>query len=170
MKSRKTTRLGLALALIVGSCTTVASVAAQAPGPKERREERKEAREERKEAREERKEGRKEAREERKEGREEAREEGKEAREERRDDRREWREHRRTARRAFLDQWGPIHKQPAVRAQLELHARRMARLARMRALASEASKAEVVKKLDDMIAKENAQHDKRMERLKGGAK
>jgi hypothetical protein len=170
MSVSKTTGLGLALAMLVGASTMGTSVAAQAPGPKERREDRKEAREERREDRKEAREEGKDAREERREDRKEAREEGKDAREERRDDRKEWREHRRTARRAFLDKWGPIHKQPAVRTQLELHARRLARLTRMRALASEASKAELVKKLDALLAKENALHDKRMEQLKGGAK
>ena len=145
MKLRKTTGLALLLAVIVGSSTMAAAVTAQPKGPKERSEERKDRREDRREDRQ-------------------------DARQERREDRREWRDRRRTARRAFLDKWGPIHKQPVVRAELELHARRLARLARMRVLATEAGKDKLVLQIDQIVAKENARHQHRLEVLKGGAK
>ena len=152
MKPRKTTGLALMLAAIVGASTMATAVVAQPKGPKERSEERKDRREERREDRQDRREDRQ------------------EARQERREDRREWRDRRRTARRAFLDKWGPIHKQPVVRAELAIHARRMARLGRMRTLATEAGKEKLVQQIDKIVAKENARHEKRMETLKGGAK
>ena len=156
MKLRKTTGLALLLAVIVGSSTMAAAVTAQPKGPKERSEERKDRREDRREDRQDR--------------REDRREDRQDARQERREDRREWRDRRRTARRAFLDKWGPIHKQPVVRAELELHARRLARLARMRVLATEAGKDKLVLQIDQIVAKENARHQHRLEVLKGGAK
>jgi hypothetical protein len=151
MKLRKTMGIALGLALAVGSTTIGSAVAA----PKERREERREDRQDR--------------REERKEERGERHEARKEDRGERREDRKEWRDRRRAARRAFIDKWGPLYKQPAVRAELELHARRLARLARMRALAVEAGKDKVVKAVDDIVEKENARFELRMTKLKGGA-
>jgi Flp pilus assembly protein TadB len=163
MKPRKTTGLALMLAAIVGASTMATAVVAQPKGPKERSEERKDRREERREDRQDR-------REDRQEDRQDRREDRQEARQERREDRREWRDRRRTARRAFLDKWGPIHKQPVVRAELAIHARRMARLGRMRTLATEAGKEKLVQQIDKIVAKENARHEKRMETLKGGAK
>jgi hypothetical protein len=155
------------LAVIVGSSTMVAAVVAQ---PKERREDRQDRREDRREDRQDRREDRQDRREDRREDRQDRREDRQEARQERRQDRREWRDRRRAARRAFIDKWGPIYKQPVVRAELAIHARRMARLARMRTLATEAGKDKLVQQIDNTVAKENARHDKRMAALKGGAK
>ena len=53
---------------------------------------------------------------------------------------------------------------PALREALRIHARRLARLDRVRVLADEAKDAEVVARVDKLIAKETARHDKWLER------
>jgi hypothetical protein len=138
--------------LLLGASLLAAVPAGAQPG-KEKREEK---REERKEKREEKREERQEKREERREDRQEKREDRQERRQERRKDRRD----------KIKAKWGDLHKHPAVREELRRHARRMARLNRILALAEEAKKDDVVKRVKDLIAKEEARHDKRMTALK----
>lgn len=67
---------------------------------------------------------------------------------------------------AIKKQWGELHARPAVRAELKVHAWRMARLNRMRALAQAEGKDAVVARIDKLIEKEKARHQKHMETLK----
>ena len=116
---------------------------------------------------------------------EEARKAAKEAREEARDARhdagaqtreawkqsweqlKETRKERRQKRREEIkEKWGDLTKHPAVRAELKVHAWRLARLTRVRTLAKAAGKDAVVERADKLIAKEKARHDKHMETLK----
>ncbi|NKB69421.1 MAG: hypothetical protein GKR89_20310 [Candidatus Latescibacteria bacterium] len=67
----------------------------------------------------------------------------------------------------LLDKWGKKHlKKPKVREELKLHARRMARLHRLKdiAEAEEAEKAQA--RIEKLIKKEQARHEKKMEKLK----
>ncbi len=67
------------------------------------------------------------------------------------------------------EKFGPdlLHRQD-VKMELGVHARRVARLQRMRALAEQQKKAKLVERIDALIKKENERHDRRMERLRGG--
>ncbi len=67
--------------------------------------------------------------------------------------------------------WGAVSEHPAVKAELKLHAWRMARLNRIRTIAKAEGKTEVVARADKLIEKEKARHEKHMEALKnkGGA-
>jgi len=164
-----------------------ASVAAQAPSAKPpapgahpahpvAKERLEEAKERAKERRDEAKERRDEA----KEKREDRRDEAKERREEKREDADERREKRQERRRAHVEdlrkRWGDSLVHPALRAELKVHARRIARLNHMRRLAEKAEKPKVVERIDKLIEKENARHQKHMDTLKsqaageGGAK
>lgn len=123
-----------------------------------------------KEAREAAKEARKDAKEARGEARE-ATGDVKEALKERwkklRDTRKERREERKTK---IKEKWGEdALKHPAVRAELKIHARRVARLNRIRALAKAEGKDTVVERVDKVLAKENTRHEKHMETLKSKA-
>ncbi len=111
-----------------------------------------EKREEKKEKREERREDRQDKREDRREDRQEGREERREKRQERRKDRRK----------ELKDKWGDLVKRPEVRNELGKHARRMARLNRLLVVADEANKPDAKKKIEELIAKEKARHEKRM--------
>ena len=95
---------------------------------------------------------------------------GREARQDRREARHDRhkarRMRRRAARKAFLAKWGRIHKRPAVHAELRLHAWRLARLDRLRTLAVEKDKDDLVKRIDELKAKEMARHENRMNALK----
>ncbi len=162
MKQRNATLLALAMAGLFGTSSLAPAVSAQPKTPKERQENRKERRENRKERQKERREDRKDRREDRKDAR-------KDRREARHDRRKARRERRRNARKAFIAKWGRIHKRPAVNAELRLHAWRMARLDRLRTLAVEEDKEDVVKRIDDLKAKEQARHEKRMGNLKKAA-
>jgi len=155
MNRRSATLLAMAMAGLFGISSLAPAVSAQPKTPKERREDRREKRKERREKRQERREDRKEARQDR--------------RENRQDRRKARRMRRRAARKAFLAKWGHIHKRPAVRAELRLHAWRMARLDRLRALAVEEGKDDVVKRIDELKAKEQARHEARMNKLKSAA-
>ncbi|MBW2455600.1 MAG: hypothetical protein JRI68_13865 [Deltaproteobacteria bacterium] len=166
MKQRNATLLALAMAGLFGISSLAPAVSAQPKGPKERQEKRKEKRKEKREERKERREDRHENRKERRDDRKEARKDRREGRQDRRKARRM---RRRAARKAFLAKWGHIHKRPAVKAELRLHAWRMARLDRLRSLAVEESKDDVVKRIDELKAKEQARHDKRMGNLKKAA-
>ncbi len=81
---------------------------------------------------------------------------------------RETRKERRKERRAKIkEKWGEdALKRPAVRAALRVHARRKARLHRIRALAKAADKTAIVERVDKLIAKEDKRHNKHMEVLK----
>jgi hypothetical protein len=54
---------------------------------------------------------------------------------------------------------------PALRAELKHHARRVARLHRVRAVAQESSDAESVARVDALLAKENQRHERRVSAL-----
>lgn len=116
----------------------------------------------------------KEARDEAKEARKDAREARKDAREARADgglpedqQRKQRRERRREHRAELRQKWGDaLLRHPAVRAELRTHAWRLARLHRVRQLADAAGKKAVVERVDALIAKEQARHDKHMATLK----
>jgi DNA repair protein SbcC/Rad50 len=64
-------------------------------------------------------------------------------------------------------QWGnDFAGRPAVKAELKVHAWRVARLNRMRAIAKAESKDAVVTRIDGLLEKERARHKKHMETLK----
>lgn len=91
-------------------------------------------------------------------------------------DREKLREERKERRKKHLDEmkakYGPGLKVPAVRAEMRVHAARMARLHRVEHLAKVAKKDAVVKRTEAAIEKEKARHQKRMDELKsapGGA-
>lgn len=122
-----------------------------------------------------------ERREDRKERREDRREDGKERREERRDERadkkddikdaagerREKRQERRKERRDKLkEKWGDLVSKAPVKVELAKHGRRVARLERMLAVAEEEKKDDAVKRIKELLEKENARHTKKMEKLK----
>jgi len=77
------------------------------------------------------------------------------------------REERRTnARAALRAKWGPLADKPAVKAELRLHAQRMAKLRMMKNVADDADKKNLEERVDKMMDKEKARHDARMEALK----
>jgi hypothetical protein len=143
-------------------------------GGKERREDAKERREDAKERREdakERREDAKERREDAQERREERREDGAGPTDEQRAERKKQREARRAeARDKAKAKWGDELKKPPVREELRRHVRRMARLARIKEIATEKKNDARVKKADELMERERARHQKRMEQLtsKGG--
>ncbi|HVK64683.1 MAG TPA: hypothetical protein VM694_09420 [Polyangium sp.] len=140
------------LVVVMLAATTVASADVVAgPSRKDIRVERKELRQDRKELREDKK---------------ELREDKKELREDRKA--------KREARRKELrEKWGDVVKQPDARAELTVHARRVARLAQARKVAETDGKKELVTRIDKLVEKENARHQRVMDRLKekgsGGA-
>jgi hypothetical protein len=115
-----------------------------------------------------------ERRDDRKEHREDRREDRKERREELKDEwkkkRAEWkqkREARRKERREDLkERWGDLLLRPAVREELRVHARRMARLQRIEFLAEATGKPELKTKADKLIAEEDIRFNARMAALK----
>ena len=80
----------------------------------------------------------------------------------------ESREERRTSARAALRaKYGKdLLEKPAVRAELRLHAQRMAKLRQMKDVADDADKKQLEERVDKMIDKENKRHDARMDALK----
>ncbi|MBK8994885.1 MAG: hypothetical protein IPM35_03920 [Myxococcales bacterium] len=85
---------------------------------------------------------------------------------------RETRKERRQERREEIKKkWGDLHKHPAVKAELKVHAWRMARLKRIRAVADAEGKTDTVARVDKLIEKEKERHQKHMDTLKskGGA-
>ncbi|MFO0568161.1 MAG: hypothetical protein U0263_21045, partial [Polyangiaceae bacterium] len=84
-------------------------------------------------------------------------------RETRKDRRKEHRE-------ALQKKWGDLPKRPAVKAELKVHAWRVARLKRIRAVADNQGKKDAVSRVDKLLEKENTRHQKHMEKLqsKGG--
>lgn len=74
---------------------------------------------------------------------------------------------RRAARRAAIKQWGKDHlHKPAVNAELRKHARRMAYLNRLKAIATAEGDAAAVTRIDELIAKEKSRHQTKMNGLK----
>ncbi|MBK7582878.1 MAG: hypothetical protein IPI67_22120 [Myxococcales bacterium] len=148
------------------------------PGPvKKAAEDSKQAADKLKEKRKELKEELKEKRAAGKDGKEDAKEDVKDAKGEVKDARkelkenwaklRETRQERRKERREELKKkWGELPKHPAVKSELKVHAWRMARLKRVRAVAVSEDKTDAVARVDKLVAKENGRHDKRMEALK----
>jgi hypothetical protein len=75
----------------------------------------------------------------------------------------ETRAERRRQRLAEIKQkWGAIEDKPAARAEFKVHAWRLARLQRIRALAEADGKTDVVARVDKLIQKENDRHEKHM--------
>ena len=175
-----------ACSLALSLPAVTASAAAGEPagkGPvKKAAEARKDASDKLKEKREELKEELKEKREAAKDAKDEAKEDVKEAKKEVDEARkelkeawgklRETRKDRRQARREELKKtWGDLPKHPAVKNELKLHAWRMARLKRIRAIADSEGKKDTVARVDKLMEKEKQRHQKRMDHLKskGGA-
>lgn len=147
------------------------SLAATAQTRQEVREDRKEKREDRQEKRED----RRELREDIKDGasRKEIREDRKELAEDRKElrgDRKELRADREQARKAQIrelrEKWGDSIKKPAVKEELKVHSRRMARLTRARAVADEAGKKELVARIDKLVEKERTRHQTSMDKIR----
>jgi colicin import membrane protein len=80
-------------------------------------------------------------------------------------------ERRKERRDEIKKKWGELEKKPAVRAELKVHAWRMARLKRLRAIAEADGKTDTVARIDKLVQKENERHEKHMQTLKekGGA-
>ena len=142
--------------------TGAAATAQQGEGRKEAREANKDV----KEAKEDRKEARKDLRDAVKDGGDakEARKDLKEANKNLRDSRDE---RRNAAKDALKAKWGEdLLAKPAVRAELKLHAQRMAKLQTMKRVADSAGKKEIEARVDKLTEKENARHQTRMAALK----
>jgi hypothetical protein len=172
---------GLGVGLLVGSFALLAGAQTPAGTPdrkeirqdkKELREDKKELREDKKELREDRKAGDKaEAREDRK----ELKEDKKELREDRKEmleDLRKTRGERRQAHiKKWREKWGDLANRPNVRAEVKVHARRIAKLNHMRRLADGAGKTELVARIDKLIERENTRHQASLDKFKAeGAK
>ena len=71
-------------------------------------------------------------------------------------------------RREIAQQWVHVADRPAARTELSVHADRMARLNRALDLA-EASDAALVRRINDLIRRENARHARIMAEILGGA-
>ncbi len=170
----------LVLATTLGIGLACPPASADGPGEKKdgKKEERKEARDEKKEAKKDVKEAKDDLKDARKDLREalkdggtadaqavkEAKGDLKEARQKLKDTRDERRAGARTALKA---KWGDdLIKKPAVRAELRLHAQRMAKLRHMKRVADSAGKKALEDRVDKLIDKEQARHPARMEALK----
>lgn len=75
-------------------------------------------------------------------------------------------ERRKNARTALRAKWGDLADKPAVRAELRLHAQRMAKLRMMKNVADDADKKVLEERVDKLIDKEKARHQTRMDALK----
>ena len=146
MKGLRRRVSGLCIALVTS--LSVFATAQPATTPKERREERQEKREDRQEKRED----KQEKREDRRDGIEDLRK----TRQERR------KEHLKEVR----GRWGDVVGKPAAKAELKVHARRVARLGRARRLADSAGKTDLVAKIDKLIERESTRHQAAMGKLK----
>jgi hypothetical protein len=161
-------------ALIAGAQTPPPAAAEARQDRKEIRQDKKEIREDKKELAKDRKEGDKaEAREDRKELREdrkELREDRKEAREDRKErieDLRQTRQERRKEHiKKWREKWGDLANRPNVKAEVKVHARRMARLNHARRLADAGGKTELVAKIDKLIERENTRHEAALAKFK----
>lgn len=134
--------VGLAL---VASAALAIDVAAQPRTPPERREDRKERREDRREKR-------------------------RELRAEWKQEHEKWVEKRKDRRADAVaklkERWGTVLENAAAREEIRVHARRIARLERMKDLAQASGDTETVTAVDKLIADENARHDARMNAIK----
>jgi hypothetical protein len=92
---------------------------------------------------------------------------------ERVDARRDRAEQRRERRRQRVDalraRFGSALRQPAIRAELELHARRKAKLNALRAVAEREGKQALLPRIDALVKKEQARHQRRMAALTADA-
>lgn len=154
--------------MIAAACALFAAEgAAQSPPPGKPV---KDAKQAVKDAKEKLKDARKDAKEAKDEDKKDAKQDAKDAAKEVREARQKLRETRKDRRQqiaaAAKDKWGDLVKKPAVRAELQTHARRTARLNHMESLAKENSKDELVARIQKLREKENARHEKRMEALK----
>ena len=102
--------------------------------------------------------------------RQKRRDERKERRNERAEDKKERADSRRERRRERMEElrarYGRLIAEPAVAAELRVHARRMARLNTMRRLAEKEGKTALIPRIDKLIAKERARHQRHMDALK----
>jgi hypothetical protein len=113
---------------------------------------------------------RREKAEERRERREERRKERNERADEKAEDRKERAQARRERRRQRAEElrarYGRALSEPAVMAELRVHARRMARLNTLRRIAEREGKTALVPRIDKLIEKERARHQRHMDALK----
>jgi hypothetical protein len=115
----------------------------------------------------ERRDSRREALEERRDEKADARDDKKDELRERWQKLRETRKERRKEHREKIKQaWGDLYKRPAVKAELKVHAWRMARLHRLRAIAESRGKTETMARIDKLIEKEKQRHQRHMDGLK----
>ncbi len=160
MRTPRTQYLLLTGLILVGAAVVARDGEAQPRDRQERKEDRKERREERREER----------RDERADDRQAHREDIKDDWKEKRKAWREKREERRKeARDEAKKKWGDLVEKPAAREELRVHARRMARLDRIRFLAEASGKTDIVTRTDKAIERENTRHDARMAALKAEA-
>ena len=87
-------------------------------------------------------------------------------------DQRRWGEERRMRaeahRRAIALQWTHVSERPAARAELAIHANRMARLNRALDVAESSSDTAMVARINDLIRRENARHARTMAAIEAG--
>ena len=84
--------------------------------------------------------------------------------------RKTWKKRRRAARRKILQKYPNIRKKPKAVTEMKVHARRMARLKRARAIAEAEERDDLVKKIDSLITKEQARHQRKIDaHTKGGS-
>ena len=75
-------------------------------------------------------------------------------------------ERRKNARAALRAKWGDLADKPAVKAELRLHAQRMAKLRMMKNVADDGDKKNLEERVDKLIDKEKTRHQARMDALK----
>lgn len=187
MNGHRSIRALAAVAFAAGVLSVSLVASADLPAPEkaqggrakaeEMKEKAQEKREEAKEKREEAQEKRAEKREEAQEKREEAQEKRQEARKDRRAElkdewkakRDEWqgkRKERREERRAEIEKkWGEAAKGAPMRAELRIHAMRVARIERVAFVAEANGNTKLAEQAKALLEKENARHQKRMEAL-----
>jgi chromosome segregation ATPase len=73
-----------------------------------------------------------------------------------------WKKRRVDARKKVLDKWPNIRKHPAAVNEMKTHARRMAHLNRAKAVAAAEGRDDLVARIDTLIGKEQARHDRVM--------
>ena len=153
-------QLAVLSAGVAVACFALVAGAQTPPAGGEARQDKKELRQDKKDLRED----KKELREDRKEARED--------RKERIEDLRQTRTERRKEHlKKWREKWGDLANRPNVKAEVKVHARRMARLNHMRRVADGAGKTELVARIDKLIAREQARHTAALERFKAeGAK
>lgn len=132
----------------------------------ERQEKREEAREKAQEKAQEKREEAQEKREERQEARKDRRAELKDEWKAKRDEWQGKRKERREERRAEIEKkWGELAKGAPMRAELRIHAMRVARIERIAFVAEANENTKLAEQAKALLEKENARHQKRMEAL-----